>query len=143
MGGHGALSIFLKNQNTYKTVSAFAPILSASTSPWGLFAMPKYLGPHDPAVWNDNDVTHLLKHYVAQNLFRKDVKVLIDQGTDDSFLKEHLYTHGFINDIKELGIADQFEIRFQEGYDHGYYFISTFVEDHIDHHAKALGATLH
>ncbi|KAG0092820.1 hypothetical protein BGZ92_008531 [Podila epicladia] len=143
MGGHGALSIFLKNQNNYKTVSAFAPILSASTSPWGLFALPKYLGPHEPAVWGDNDVTHLLKHYVSQNLFRKDVKVLIDQGTEDSFLKEHLYTHGFINDIKELGIADQFEIRFQDGYDHGYFFISTFVEDHIDHHAKALGATLH
>ncbi|KAF9411288.1 hypothetical protein BGZ94_001380 [Podila epigama] len=142
MGGHGALSIFLKNQDKYKTVSAFAPILHASTSPWGLFALPKYFG-DDKAVWAQNDVTDLLKAYIAKGAFRKDVHILIDQGTEDSFLKEHLYTHGFIQDVKDLGVADQFAIRFQDGYDHGYYFISTFVNDHIDHHAKALGATLH
>ncbi|KAG0331004.1 hypothetical protein BG004_001868, partial [Podila humilis] len=124
------------------TVSAFAPILSASTSPWGLAAYPKYLGPKGDTVWGDNDVSHILRNTVSQNLFRKDVKILIDQGSEDGFLKEHLATHDFIKLVKDLGIADQFEIRFQDGYDHGYYFISTFAEDHIDHHAKALGATL-
>ncbi|KAF9958451.1 hypothetical protein BGZ70_009191 [Mortierella alpina] len=143
MGGHGALTIFLKNQSAYKSISAFSPILHPSISYWGLAAFPKYLG-EDRAVWKEHDTIELLKRYSSEKNLRQDFKVLIDQGTGDQFLQEpdRLNTSDLITLIKEQGLENQFEIRYQDGYDHGYFFISTFVNDHIDHHAKALDLAL-
>ncbi|KAG0262690.1 hypothetical protein DFQ27_002208 [Actinomortierella ambigua] len=140
MGGHGALTIFLKNQQNYTSISAFAPILHPTNCAWGQKAFPAYLG-DDATTWNNYDTIHLLRRYVSENNLRKDFKALIDQGTGDVFLEKQLFTNEFIQATKDLGIESQFEVRFQDGYDHGYYFISTFVADHIDHHAKALGLT--
>ncbi|KAK3818338.1 MAG: putative esterase D [Benniella sp.] len=142
MGGHGALTIFLKNQDKYKSVSAFAPITHPTQSAWGKFAFPRYLG-EDPQAWDEYDTINLLQRYKEQNKFRSDVKVLIDQGTGDGFLDpDRLHTSELIKVVDQLGLKDQFEIRYQDGYNHGYFFISTFMNDHVDHHAKALGLTL-
>ncbi|KAG0223207.1 hypothetical protein BGW42_006022 [Actinomortierella wolfii] len=140
MGGHGALTIFLKNQQNYKSISAFAPILNPTKCEWGIKAFPAYLG-EDRSTWSDYDTVELLRRYVSENNLRKDFKALIDQGTGDFFLANHLCTDEFIRATKDLGVESQFEVRFHDGYDHGYYFISTFVADHIEHHAKALGLT--
>ncbi|GJJ69818.1 S-formylglutathione hydrolase [Entomortierella parvispora] len=137
MGGHGALSIFLKNQHAYKSVSAFAPILHLSKSNWGKYALPQYLG-NDESTWKQYDVLELLQKHVAENSFRKDVKVLIDQGTGDQFLTNNLHTDALVKLTKEMGLESQFDIRYHDGYDHGYFFISTFTKDHIDHHGKIL-----
>ncbi|KAF9559681.1 hypothetical protein EC968_006505 [Mortierella alpina] len=143
IGGHGALTIFLKNQSAYKSVSAFSPILHPSISHWGLAAFPKYFG-EDRAIWKEHDTIELLKRYSSEKNLRQDFKVLIDQGTGDQFLQEpdRLNTSNLIALIKEQGLENLFEIRYQDGYDHGYFFISTFVNDHIDHHAKGLGLAL-
>ncbi|KAF9981229.1 hypothetical protein BGZ65_004180 [Modicella reniformis] len=142
IGGHGALTIFLKNQSNFKSVSAFAPICHPSKSSWGLFAFPQYLG-EDRSTWEEYDTIELLKRYKHNDEFRSDVKVLIDQGTGDEFLNpDRLHTSVLIETVKTLGLENQFVIRHHEGYNHGYYFISTFVNDHIDHHAAALGLTL-
>ncbi|KAF9913242.1 hypothetical protein EC991_000004 [Linnemannia zychae] len=141
MGGHGALTIFLKNQTAYKSVSAFAPILHMTKSNWGRFALPRYLG-DDESTWKEYDSIELFKLHHAQKSLRSDFKVLIDQGTGDKFLEENLHTSDLIHFVKEAGLDNQFNIRYQDGYDHGYFFISTFVNDHIDHHAHAQGLTL-
>ncbi|KAF9579629.1 hypothetical protein BGW38_004042 [Lunasporangiospora selenospora] len=141
IGGHGAMSIFLKNQESYKSVSAFAPILHPSVSHWGLHAFPKYLG-EDRSTWKEYDTIELIKHYASEGKLRKDVTFLIDQGTGDVFYKDRLNTMDLVHAVKDLGIEDQFVVRHQDGYDHGYFFISTFVNDHIDHHAKYLGLSL-
>ncbi|KAG0251439.1 hypothetical protein BG011_007614, partial [Mortierella polycephala] len=141
MGGHGAMTIFLKNQSAYKSISAFAPILHPIQSPWGKFAYPKYLG-DDQSTWKEYDTIELLKRFAAEKSLRKDVKFLIDQGTADNFLGEYLHTDVLEKTIKDLELSSQFEIRYQDGYNHGYYFISTFVNDHVDHHAKALGLSV-
>ncbi|KAF9193169.1 hypothetical protein BGZ50_007709 [Haplosporangium sp. Z 11] len=141
MGGHGAMTIFLKNQAAYKSISAFAPILHPTQSPWGKSAFPKYFG-DDQSVWKEHDTIELLKRFAAEKSLRKDVKFLIDQGTADEFSGEFLHTDVLEKTIKDLGLSSQFEIRYQDGYNHGYFFISTFVNDHIDHHAKALGLSL-
>ncbi|KAF9930835.1 hypothetical protein FBU30_011202 [Linnemannia zychae] len=141
MGGHGALTIFLKNQNAYKSVSAFAPILHLSKSDWGRFALPKYLG-DDESTWEEYDSIELFKLHHTQKTLRTDIKVLIDQGTGDQFLEKNLHTADLIAFTKQEGLEDLFKIRYQDGYDHSYFFISTFVNDHIDHHAEALGLAL-
>ncbi|KAG0293798.1 hypothetical protein BGZ98_002034 [Dissophora globulifera] len=143
MGGHGALSIFLKNQSAYKSISAFAPILHPMESFWGQYALPRYLG-EDKTTWEEYDTIKLLSRYAAEKNLRDDVKFLIDQGTGDQFLNnpDRLHTTVLVDLVKDLGLEKQFEIRFQDGYDHGFFFISTFMNDHIDHHAKSLGLTL-
>ncbi|KAG0225037.1 hypothetical protein BGX31_007792 [Mortierella sp. GBA43] len=142
IGGHGALTIFLKNQDKYKSISAFAPILHPMQSHWGLFAFPQYLGP-DTATWEEYDTIKLLERFKGEDNLRADFHVLIDQGTGDEFLNlGRLHTPVLIDTVEKLGLKDQFTIRLQDGYNHGYYFISTFVNDHIDHHAKVLGLTL-
>lgn len=141
MGGHGALTIFLKNQAAYKSVSAFAPILHMTKANWGRFALPKYLG-DDESTWKEYDSIELFKLHHAQKTLRTDINVLIDQGTGDKFLKDNLHTEDLIEFVKKEGLENQFTIRYQDGYDHGYFFISTFANDHVDHHAKALGLTL-
>ncbi|KAF9895928.1 hypothetical protein BX616_008516, partial [Lobosporangium transversale] len=139
MGGHGALTIFLKNQDRYKSVSAFAPITNLSRSPWGLHALSRYLG-EDRSTWAEYDAVELLKHLAGEKKLRNDVNFLIDQGTGDEYLNpDHLHTYDLVETVKKLGLTSQFDIRFHDGYSHGYYTISTFINDHIEHHAKALG----
>ena len=131
MGGHGALTIAMKNPHRFKSVSAFAPICGPSFVNWGQKAFTMYLGA-DQKNWADYDASVLL----AARGFPG--KILIDQGTADNFLKDELRPDLFENAAKEAG--QDYELRMQEGYDHSYYFMASFIDDHIEHHAKALGA---
>ena len=130
MGGHGALVCALKNPERYASVSAFAPIVNPSSVPWGIKAFQNYLG-QDKESWLQYDAVHLIEH--AQ----KYLPVLIDQGDEDDFLKAQLKSERFISAAEKVGYPIQF--RMQPGYDHSYYFIASFIESHIKHHAKALG----
>ncbi|MFO1469257.1 MAG: S-formylglutathione hydrolase [Steroidobacteraceae bacterium] len=129
MGGHGALTLALKNPQTYRSVSAFAPIAAPSQCPWGVKALGNYLG-QDPAAWSEHDATEL----VARKPFPG--KILIDQGTADKFLAEQLHPHLFEAAARKSG--QKLELRLHEGYDHGYFFIQSFMADHLRHHAALL-----
>lgn len=129
MGGHGALTIFLKNQDIFKSVSAFAPICNPIKCPWGKKAFTNYLGT-EIEKWKSYDACHL----VTKN--PTSVEILLDQGLSDAFLKEQLYPHNFLEACKSANVNLKF--RQHKGYDHGYYFISTFMADHVEHHAKIL-----
>tara|TARA_B100000575_G_scaffold60642_1_gene46066 strand:+ start:174 stop:1022 length:849 start_codon:yes stop_codon:yes gene_type:complete len=129
MGGHGALTIFLKNQDIFKSVSAFAPICNPIKCPWGKKAFTNYLGT-EIEKWKSYDACHL----VTKN--PTSVEILLDQGLSDAFLKEQLYPHKFLEACKSANVNLKF--RQHKGYDHGYYFISTFMADHVEHHAKIL-----
>jgi S-formylglutathione hydrolase len=131
MGGHGALTIALKNASRYKSVSAFAPIVAPSQVRWGQKALPRYLG-DDQKSWADYDATQLL----SRNVFPGEI--LIDQGDADKFLKDELRPEIFSEAAKKAG--QKLTLRMQPGYDHSYYFISTFMDDHLQHHAAALHA---
>jgi S-formylglutathione hydrolase len=129
MGGHGALTIALKNPEIYKSVSAFSPIVAPTQCPWGSKAFNGYLG-DDRETWAEYDATEL----VRKN--RLEGTILIDQGEADDFLEEQLKPRLFAAACKA---ADQsLELRMQPGYDHSYYFIATFIEDHLRFHAAAL-----
>jgi len=133
MGGHGALTLFLKNPSKYKSVSAFAPICNPTECPWGKKAFKGYLG-EDKATWEEYDATLLLKNYEGPKC-----TILIDQGDGDKFyVEKQLLPESFEKACKSAGIP--IILRLQPGYDHSYFFIASFVEDHIQHHAKALGA---
>ena len=135
MGGHGALTIALKNPERFQSVSAFAPVSNptASDCPWGRKALTAYLGSADSAAAKAYDATELMKS-VGKN-FNK--PILIDQGAADSFYTTQLYPERFVNAAEAVGKDVTF--RLHDGYDHSYYFVSTFMNDHIDFHAKALG----
>lgn len=130
MGGHGALTVALKNPARYRSVSAFAPIVAPSRVPWGQKAFARYLG-DDERKWADYDACAL----VARQTFPG--TILIDQGTNDPFLSRELRPELFEQACAQAGQA--LALRRHQGYDHGYYFISTFVADHLRHHAAALG----
>lgn len=130
MGGHGALTIWLKNRATYKSVSAFAPIVSPLNCPWGEKALTGYLGA-DHAAWADYDACALLEKHGAD-----DAEVLIDQGLADNFLEGQLKPELFEAACEQAG--QKLVLRRHPGYDHSYFFISTFIEDHLRHHAAAL-----
>jgi len=132
MGGHGALTIALKNPGDYRSVSAFAPIAAPKQSPWGQKAFTGYLG-EDQSQWSDYDATELLRRG-KQAVFQP--HILIDQGSADPFLDAQLHPHLFAEACREVG--QPLVLRRHSGYDHGYYFISTFVEDHLRHHALVL-----
>ncbi len=132
MGGHGALTLGLKNPDTFRSISAFAPICSPMNCPWGQKALGNYLG-SDQSTWPEYDATELVKQLVD---VRPQSKILIDQGMDDQFLEQELHPHLFEAACAEKSI--DLELRRHEGYDHGYYFISTFMEDHLMHHAGLL-----
>jgi len=132
MGGHGALTIALKNPGTYKSVSAFAPIVAPMQCPWGEKAFTGYLGP-DRSSWQAYDATELVKS--GKTI---DGSILIDQGTADPFLDEQLKLHLFEQACKQAG--QSVEVRLQDGYDHSYYLMASFMADHIRHHARALKA---
>ncbi|VAX35364.1 S-formylglutathione hydrolase [hydrothermal vent metagenome] len=129
MGGHGALTIALRNPKMFKSVSALAPICAPMQCAWGQKAFTHYLG-KDSNDWTNYDASELIK------LAQIHVPILIDQGTDDEFLKEQLKTSVFENICKTAKY--NVNIRFQKGYDHSFYFISSFIEDHINFHAKYL-----
>jgi S-formylglutathione hydrolase len=130
MGGHGALTLALKNPGLYQSVSAFAPIAAPMQCPWGVKAFSGYLG-DDPAAWARHDATELVKGGARVP------PLLIDQGLADKFLAEQLKPELF--EAACLAAGQPLTLRRHEGYDHGYYFIATFMADHIAHHAKALG----
>lgn len=130
MGGHGALTIGLKHPELFKSISAFAPISSPSEVPWGRKAFTRYLG-EDKNAWKTYDARQLVEagHRSAH-------PILIDQGSSDPFLKEQLNPRLFENSCKQAGQA--IDSRMQEGYDHSYFFIASFMQDHIQHHAAIL-----
>jgi S-formylglutathione hydrolase len=130
MGGHGALTIGLKNPDKYRSVSAFSPICNPMECDWGKKAFTGYLG-EDKSKWAEYDATELLKKHGPI-----DAHILIDQGTDDSFYPGQLLPANFEDACKEKG--QKVTCRLQDGYDHSYFFISSFVDDHINHHADAL-----
>ncbi len=130
MGGHGALIIALKNPKAYKSISAFAPIVAPMQCPWGEKAFTGYLGP-DRESWRAYDATELVKSGKTVNRI-----ILIDQGTADPFLEPQLKPQLFEQACMDAG--QPVEIRMQNGYDHSYYLMASFMEDHIRHHAKAL-----
>ncbi|RCV14759.1 hypothetical protein SEVIR_3G005033v4 [Setaria viridis] len=132
MGGHGALTIYLKNTDKYKSVSAFAPIANPINCPWGQKAFSNYLG-STKSDWEEYDATCLIK----KNNNAVSTPILIDQGDADKFLaEEQLLPRNFEEACKAVGAP--LILRMQPGYDHSYYFIATFVDDHTAHHAQFL-----
>lgn len=129
MGGHGALTIALKNPGRYRSLSAFAPIAAPSRCPWGEKAFSGYLG-EDRAAWLDHDATELMR----RRPFGK--PILVDQGLADKFLPTQLNPDALEAACRDAG--QPLTLRRHEGYDHGYYFISTFMEEHLRFHAEQL-----
>ena len=129
MGGHGALTLALRHPGKYKSLSAFAPIAAPMQVPWGIKAFTHYLGP-DRSAWREHDATEL----VARRPFPG--HILIDQGDADPFLKEQLKPEAFQAAAEKAG--QKLTLRMQPGYDHGYYFMQTFMADHLKHHAEQL-----
>jgi S-formylglutathione hydrolase len=129
MGGHGALICALKNPDKYKSLSAFAPISSPTRCPWGGKAFSGYLGP-DRDAWRAYDATLL----ASGSDWRSEV--LVDQGTGDDFLKEQLKPHLLQEAFATAGVP--LTLRYQAGYDHSYYFMASFIGEHIAHHARLL-----
>ncbi|MXP10539.1 S-formylglutathione hydrolase [Altererythrobacter halimionae] len=130
MGGHGALTIGLRNADRFRSVSAFAPIVAPSQVPWGEKALGRYLG-DDRQAWREYDAVALIEDGARVP------ELLVDQGTADQFLEEQLKPELLAAACKDAGI--EATIRMQEGYDHSYYFISTFMADHVAWHAARLG----
>lgn len=130
MGGHGALTIALKNPRQYKSVSAFAPIASPMRCPWGLKALSSYLGT-DRARWREYDATALIEDRGWTG-----PPIMIDQGTKDQFLESQLKPELLQDACLRAGVA--LDLRLREGYDHSYFFIATFIEDHLRFHARNL-----
>ncbi|MEX0964538.1 MAG: S-formylglutathione hydrolase [Pseudohongiellaceae bacterium] len=129
MGGHGALTIALKNPDKYRSVSAFAPIVSPSKCPWGCKALSHYLG-EDMNAWKEYDSVYLLSQA------KQHIPMLIDQGTIDEFLENQLLPHLLLEVADETGYPLEYNDR--EGYDHSYFFIASFVENHLRFHHKLL-----
>jgi S-formylglutathione hydrolase len=132
MGGHGALVIALKNPERYRSISAFAPIAAPKTCPWGEKAFTGYLGA-DKGQWRGYDATELVAEVKGG---ARRPAILIDQGTSDQFLEQQLHPHLFEAAARKVGYP--VTLRHQTGYDHGYYFISTFMEEHLRHHERTL-----
>lgn len=130
MGGHGALTLALRQPARFKSVSAFAPIVSPIHCPWGEKALGGYLGP-DRALWRAYDACALIEDGARVP------DILVDQGLADTFLSTQLKPELLKTACDAAGIA--LTLRFQEGYDHSYYFISSFMRDHLTWHAKRLG----
>nr|WP_234990106.1 S-formylglutathione hydrolase [Altererythrobacter xiamenensis] len=131
MGGHGALTIGLRNADRFTSISAFSPIVAPSQVPWGEKALGRYLG-DDRSAWREYDACALIEDSARHP------NILVDQGTADNFLEEQLQTHRLAEACNAAGIDAT--IRMQEGYDHSYYFISTFMAEHVGWHAERLKA---
>lgn len=131
MGGHGALAIAMNNPGRYRSVSAFAPIVAPSQSPWGQKAFAAYLG-EDRAAWRAYDAVELI------GAARERLPMLIDQGDADEFIDSQLKPQLLQAAASAAGYP--LTLRMQPGYDHSYYFIASFIGEHILHHARALHA---
>lgn len=132
MGGHGALTLALRHPGLFKSLSAFAPICAPGKRPWGQKAFTGYLGP-ERSVWAQHDASALMAALPSAPF---PDGILIDQGLADKFLESQLHPHLF--EAACLSAGQPLTLRRHAGYDHGYYFISTFIDDHLDHHARAL-----
>ena len=130
MGGHGALTIALRNPGRYRSVSAFAPIVAPSQVPWGEKALTGYLG-RDRSAWRAHDAVALIEDGARLP------ELLVDQGEADNFLGDQLKPHLLLEACTRAGIP--LSLRMQPGYDHSYYFISSFMESHLRWHAERLG----
>ncbi|MBC53753.1 MAG: S-formylglutathione hydrolase [Gammaproteobacteria bacterium] len=130
MGGHGALVIATRNPTHYSSVTAFAPIVNPMACRWGQKALTQYLG-DDRSEWAQYDSVELIREHGLS------LPLLVDQGTADEFLAEQLLTENLSAVLEERADA---RIRYQEGYDHSYYFIASFIEEHLRFHAKYLMA---
>lgn len=131
MGGHGALMIALKNPEIFKSVSAFSPIVAPTQVPWGEKAFTAYLGT-DKKTWSEYDTVELIAKA------SKRLPLLVDQGTSDEFIANQLKPELLKNACEKAG--HPLTLNMREGYDHSYYFIASFVGEHIKHHAKELYA---
>lgn len=129
MGGHGALSLYLKYPEIYQSVSALSPIVAPSQVPWGKKAFATYLG-SDESLWAAHDSTALVSTSPGK------APMLIDTGSSDQFLDEQLTPQLFIDACKAVG--QTLNYRMQPGYDHSYWFIASVIEDHLRHHAEQL-----
>lgn len=130
MGGHGALTLALRHADRYRSASAFAPIVAPTQVPWGHKALPRFLG-DNAAAWAEHDACELLRAGK-----RIPGKVLVDQGDADPFLEKQLQPERLQKACDAAGQALQ--LRVQPGYDHSYWFIQSFIEDHLRHHADTL-----
>ncbi|EWS59538.1 S-formylglutathione hydrolase [Hydrogenophaga sp. T4] len=132
MGGHGALTLALRHPGVFQSLSAFAPICAPTKCPWGHKAFTGYLG-QDESAWAEHDASLLM---AQQKTAPYPGGILIDQGLADKFLAEQLYPEAFETACAQ--VDQPLTLRRHAGYDHGYYFIGTFMEDHLRHHAQAL-----
>jgi S-formylglutathione hydrolase len=130
MGGHGALIIALREPERWRSVSALAPIVNPSECPWGHKAFTGYLG-SDREAWRRYDACVLVGET------RRSDTILVDQGSADAFVREQLMPERFVEACERAG--QSLELNMREGYDHSYYFVASFVESHLRHHARALG----
>lgn len=130
MGGHGAMSLALKYPQTYRSVSAFSPICAPASCPWGKKAFSAYLG-LDESIWKQHDTCELIRGGASH------IPLMVDQGTSDQFLEEQLKPSLLTSVCAEVG----FPLSYREhtDYDHSYFFIASFMEDHLRFHAKFLG----
>ena len=131
MGGHGALTLALRHPGRYQSVSAFSPIVAPSIVPWGRKAFTAYLGADEPT-WKAHDAVQLIASAPER------LPLLIDQGADDEFLDAQLKPELLVAACEQVG--HPFTLRMQPGYDHSYYFIASFMGEHMAHHAAALKA---
>lgn len=132
MGGHGALTLALRHPDRFRSVSALAPVASATRCPWGQKAFSRYLG-DDRSAWLAHDASELMKARATPF----PTGILIDQGLNDRFLKEQLQPLEFQQAC--IDAQQPLTLRLHEGYDHGYYFIASVIEDHLDFHYRILG----
>ncbi|OJJ80688.1 S-formylglutathione hydrolase [Aspergillus glaucus CBS 516.65] len=134
MGGHGALTLFLRNPGKYKSVSAFAPVSNPINCPWGQKAFNGYFGDDQQAKWKEHDATELVKKWSGP------LNALVDVGTGDNFYKQgQLLPENFEKAVSEAGIQGV-NVRYQPDYDHSYYTMASFADDHVEHAAKFLAA---
>ena len=129
MGGHGAITLAFKHPNKYKSLSAFSPICAPTRCPWGKKAFSGYLG-DDTNLWAQHDARLLIQTTKTR------LPLLIDQGSNDPFLQEQLLPEHLVNAAKSANYPIIY--RLQDGYDHSYYFIASFMEEHMRHHAEQL-----
>jgi len=135
MGGHGAMTIGLRNPDLFTTISAFAPICNPTQTEWGKeVSFKNYLGEENREKWNQYDSTEVMKTYDGPER-----SILIDQGDDDEFLNTHLLPDN-LKAVAEKNPKIRLNLRMQPGFNHSYFFVSTFIQDHIEHHAKLLNA---
>ena len=150
MGGHGALTLFLKNPGQYKSVSAFAPIANPINAPWGQKAFKGYIGDNEEE-WKKHDATELIKQWKGPfealiDVVRIGASLSLEhtnklQGTGDNFYKQkQLLPENFVEAAKQAGNDKGIQLRMQPDYDHSYFFMASFADDHVDWAAKHLNA---